>query len=346
MSTQRRRTTLADVAERAGMSKAAVSMIMNDRPGSRLSADAVERVRAAAAELDYRPNPAAQVLRRGKTKTIGFISDEVTLTRHASGLIGGALEVSKAHDHTMLIAETEGIEGGLARAFETMIDHRVDGILIGLLGARLIDLPATSTGVPVVVLNGASSSGHANVLPDERAAGYAVAKRLVDAGHRRIGVVGDLPQDVIDDPRQTATVALRFAGIAAAFAEAGIEPARVDIVEWQPEPGYEATTELLAHHPDVTAILAANDGVAFGAYQVLLEQGRRIPQDVSVVSFDDEILAGYLRPGLTTARLPYQEIGALGASMLLGQHALGHELVTMPIIERDSLIAAVSTDAG
>ena len=86
--------------------------------------------------------------------------------------------------------------------------------------------------------------------------------------------------------------------------------------------------------------------MAYGALNAARELDLRVPQDVSVVSFDDEILAGYLRPGLTTARLPYQEIGALGASMLLGQHALGHELVTMPIIERDSLIAAVSTDAG
>jgi LacI family transcriptional regulator len=336
----RRRATLADVAERSGMSKAAVSMIMNNRPGSRLSAAAVDRVRAAAAELDYRPNPAAQVLRRGKTRTIGFISDEVTLTRHANGLIGGALEAVKAHDHNVLIAETEGIDGGLEHAFETMVDHRVDGILIGLLGARLIDLPETSTGVPVVVLNGRSSAEHPNVLPDERAAGYAVARRLLDAGHRRIGLVGDLPVEVTRDPRRSATIALRFAGIADAFAEAGLEPARVDIPEWQPEAGYEATKTLLARHPDLSAILAANDGVAFGAYQVLLEQGRRIPTDVSVISFDDEVLAGYLRPRLTTARLPYHAMGALGVSMLLGVRELGHELVPMPIIDRDSLAEA------
>jgi LacI family transcriptional regulator len=337
MSKQSRRATLADVAERAGMSKAAVSMILNDRPGSRLSAAAVDKVRAAAAELDYRPNPAAQVLRRGKTRTIGFISDEVTLTRHANGLIGGALEVAKASNHTVLISETEGIPGGLAHAFETMLDHRVDGILIGLLGARLIDLPETKTGVPVVVLNGVSSAGHPNVLPDERAAGYAVAKRLLDAGHRSIGLVGDLPGEVTADLRRSATIALRFEGIADAFAEAGLEPARVDIPEWEPEHGYEATKSLLTRHPDVTAILAANDSVAFGVYQVLLEQGRRIPADVSVISFDDEVLAGYQRPRLTTARLPYHAMGALGASMLLGQHELGHELVPMPLIERESL---------
>lgn len=337
MSPQSRRTTLADVAHRAGVSKSAASMIMNDRPGSRLSADAVERVRAAAAELDYRPNPAARTLFRGTTRTIGFISDQVTLTRHANALIGGALEVAKAHDHTVLITETGGGEGELAHAFETMIDHRVDGILIGLLGARLIDLPETSTNVPVVILNGRSSADHPSVLPDEHTAGRTVARRLLDAGHRRIGLVGDLPAEAFTDLRRSATIGHRFAGIAEAFAEAGIVPERVDISDWQPGPGYDATATILERHPDLTAILAANDGVALGAYQVLLERGRRIPTDVSVISFDDEILAVYQRPGLTTAKLPYQQMGALGALMIFGEHELGHELVPMPLIERESV---------
>lgn len=340
----RRRATLADVAERAGMSKAAVSMILNDRPGSRLSAAAADRVRAAAAELDYRPNPAARVLRRGKTQTIGFISDQVTLTRHASGLIGGALEVAKAHQRTVLIAETGGDADGLADAFETMIDHRVDGILIGLLGARIIDVPETSAEVPLVMVNGRSSADHPSVLPDEGAAGYAVARKLVDAGHRRIGLVGDLPDEIVTDLRRSATIGLRFAGIRRAFDEAGISPARVPISDWKPGPGYDAATDLLSRHPDVTAILAANDEVALGVYQVLLERGHRIPHDVSVISFDDEVLAGYQRPGLTTARLPYPEIGALGATMLLGERELGHELVPMPLIERESVAPPVFSD--
>lgn len=332
-----RRTTLADVAERAGVSKAAVSMILNDRPGSRLSADASDRVRRAAAELNYRPNPAALALRRGRTRTIGFISDRVTLTREASDLLGGALGVAKAHNHTVLIAETSGEEGALADAFETMIDHRVDGILIGLLGARVIDLPETDIRVPIAIVNGRSSAGHPSVLPDERAAGYAVARRLIDAGHRRVGIVGDLPDDLVRDLRHSATIGLRFAGIAEAFAEAGVTPARVAIDEWTPQRGYDAASAILDQHPDLTAILAANDAVAFGTSQVLAERGRRIPDDVSLISFDDEVLASYMRPGLTTARLPYPEIGAIGAAMVLGDRELCHELVPMPLIERDSV---------
>ncbi|MGZ0067195.1 LacI family DNA-binding transcriptional regulator [Microbacterium arborescens] len=337
MTEPTRRATLADVAARAGMSKAAVSMILNDRPGSRLSAAAAERVRAAAAELDYRPNPAARILRKGRTRTIGFISDEVTLTRQASGLLGGALEVAKAHDHTVLIAETGGADGAIDEAFETMIDHRVDGILIGLMRARRIALPTTSTDVPIVLVNGVTADGHASVLPDERAAGRAVAERLVRAGHSRIGVVGRLPDAHVRDLSQSATIALRFAGIDAAFAGAGIEPVQIPMLDWQPDLGFDGTVRLLDEHPDVTALLAGNDAVALGAYQALAQAGLRIPDDMSVISFDDEVLAGYQRPGLTTARLPYPEIGALGAEMLLGRRDLSSELVEMPIVERASL---------
>ena len=100
------RVTLADVAERAGVSKTAVSLILNDRPGSRLSQELATRVRAAAAELNYRPNPAARSLRLGKTEIVGFVSDEVSITRYASAMIRGALDVAQQHDHTVLIAET------------------------------------------------------------------------------------------------------------------------------------------------------------------------------------------------------------------------------------------------
>ena len=101
-----KRPTLADVAARAGMSKTAVSLVLNDRPGSRLSADAVARIQAAARELNYRPNAQARSLRLGRTGTVGFISDDVTVTRFASAMIRGLLDVADERDQGVLIAET------------------------------------------------------------------------------------------------------------------------------------------------------------------------------------------------------------------------------------------------
>jgi Transcriptional regulators len=326
---------LADVAELSGMSKSAASLILNDRPGSRLSADAVERVRAAAAELGYKPNPAARSLRLGKTRTIGFVSDKVTLTRYASRMIQGVLTTAKKYDHTVLISETGGEPGELQRAVESMIDHRVDGIVVGLMVARLLDI-AHLPSVPLVVVNGRTPDSLPCVLPDEYAAGRAVAEILVEAGHRQIGIIGDLP-DIVGNPRRTATIGIRFKGISDVLDAAGIVPIRVTVPEWHPTIGFEYARGLLDEHPEITALLAGNDNVAFGIYQALAELNLRVPDDVSVISFDDEELAGYLRPGLTTARLPYEEMARIGVEQILGKREFGEELVPMPVVVRESV---------
>jgi LacI family transcriptional regulator len=334
--TPTRRPTLADVARLSGMSKTAVSLILNNRPGTRLSDDAVERVHAAAAQLGYKPNPAAQSLRSGKTRTIGFISDQVTITRFASAMVRGTLRAAKELDHTVLIAETGDQGSQLAEAFDEMIDRRVDGVIVGLMAARMVDVPSAPHGVPVVIVNGRTPDDLPSILPDEYAAGHAMASVLIEAGHTRIGIIGDLPE-IAADPRQSVTIARRFAGIDDAMSANGITPVRVAIEDWNTAIGYREAHRMLAAHPDLTAIMAGTDGVAFGVYQVLADLGRRVPDDLSVVSFDDEELAGLVRPGLTTARLPYEEMARHGVEMLLGDRELAHELLPMPVIRRDSV---------
>lgn len=330
-----RRPTLADVARLAGMSPAAVSLILNDRPGSRLSEEAAERVRAAAKELGYRPNPAAQSLRLGRTRTIGFVSDQVTLTRYASGMIGGVLDAARSHGNTVLLAEV-GAHGSLAGAARELTDRRVDGLLIGLMDARMITAPSLPEGLPFVLINGVTSEGHPHVLPDERRAGQSVAAHLLDRGHRRIGIVGDLPES-FEDLRVSATIHQRFIGMNETFAEAGITPARIGVPRWEPEIGYEYAGRLLDEHPGLTAIVAGNDNVAFGIYQAAAARRLRIPEDFSLISFGDEELAGYVRPGLTTARLPYEEMGRRGVEMLLGDAEREPTLLPMPLITRGSV---------
>lgn len=336
MADSERRPTLADVAALSGFSKTAVSLILNDRPGSRLSPEAFQRVRAAAEQLGYKPNPAAQSLRLGKTRTIGFISDEVTITRYASGMIRGVLAAARQLDHTVLIAEVAGRMDDIGTAMSSMLDRRVDGIVVGLMGARLIDVPQPKPAVPIVIVNGRTTDDLPSVLPDEYAAGRAVAEALTHAGHRRIGIIGDLPH-VIADPRQSVTIGLRFSGIDDALREAGIDPERVSLAGWSHEVGYSEARNMMGRHPDLTALLAGNDNVAFGIYQALSDLRLRVPEDVSVISFDDEELASYLRPGLTTARLPYEEMARHGVEMLLGDRPFAHDLVPMPLVLRESV---------
>ncbi|SEB77788.1 transcriptional regulator, LacI family [Paramicrobacterium humi] len=336
-----KRPTLADVAERSGLSKTAVSLVLNERPGSRLSDEAAARIRTAAAELGYKPNPAAQSLRLGKTKTIGFISDEVTITRYASGMIRGVLGTAKELDHTVLIAETARHMEDLGTAMDAMRDRNVDGILVGLMGARVIDIPLPDRKTPVVIVNGRTPDEVPSILPDEYEAGRSVARELIGQGHSRIGIIGDLPRIVVD-PRKTATIGVRFRGIDDALDAAGITPVRVDLEDWSPAIGYSAAITMLRSNPDLTAILAGNDNVAFGAYQALTELGRRVPDDISVISFDDDELASYLRPGLTTCRLPYEQMASLGVEMVLGKTELAHRLVPMPLIRRGSVAPAAA----
>ncbi|TDX81679.1 LacI family transcriptional regulator [Rathayibacter sp. PhB151] len=334
-----KRPTLADVAARSGLSKTAVSLILNERPGSRLSAEAVEKVRTAAADLGYRPNPAAQSLRMGKTRTIGFVSDEVTITRFASAMIRGVLDTADQHEHTVLISETGRESKRTASALDAMLDRRADGIIFGLMGAKQIDVPPVSPEVPVVLLNASSDTGESTVLPDEETAGHAIGRVLLDHGHRRVALLGDWPSAMVD-PRVSATVALRFAGLDRAFAEFGAAPVyRGTIVPWEPAPAYEAAVALLDSGVEFTAAICLNDRIAFALYQALQERGLRIPDDVSVVSFDDDEIADYLRPGLTTARIPYEQMGRDAVEILLGGGVPQHRLVPMPLIERQSVRA-------
>lgn len=333
-----KRPTLADVAARAGLSKTAASLILNDRPGSRLAPDSVERVRAAARELGYRPNPAAKALLTGKTKTIGFISDQVTVTRFASAMIRGALDVAAANNHTVLIAETGADLDQDASALNAIVDRRADGVIFGMMGAREIEIPEIPGGLPVVLLNGRTTSQAASVLPDEYRAGYEVATVLLKSGHTRIGLIGDYPE-ATSDPRISIAVGQRFAGIAAALKDFGVElVVRESVHPWEPRFGFAATAHLLSSAPRVTAIICLNDRLAFGAYQALQEAGLRIPEDMSVVSFDDDEIAAYLRPGLTTARLPYEEMGRQAVELVLGiRDPSDNPLVPMPLVVRQSV---------
>jgi LacI family transcriptional regulator len=237
----------------------------------------------------------------------------------------------------VLITETRGDPDELRRAIDAMLDRRVDGLLIGLMAARMIDVPALPDGVPLVMVNGRSSrEDHPSILPEEWEAGRTVARHLLDAGHRRIGIIGDLPRKM-SDPRASVTIPERFSGMKAAFDEAGVAPERIEVAEWDPVAGYSGAHRMLDTAPDLTAILACNDNVAFGVYQALGERGIRVAEDVSVISFDDEELAEYHRPGLTTARLPYEDMGRHGVRMLLGDSEPAHELIPMPLIVRESV---------
>ncbi|MFX4292921.1 LacI family DNA-binding transcriptional regulator [Streptomyces bohaiensis] len=336
----RKRVTLADVARRAGLSTTAASMILNGRPDTRLSKEAHERVHTAAAELGYRPNVAARGLRTDTTHTIGFVSDSVATTRFAGGLIQGALDAARQAGHVVLVAETGGDPKRESEAIAALLDRQVDGIIFATVRARELVVPELPDGTAAIMLNATSTRHPTAVLPDEDLGGRTAVGLLAEAGHAQgIALVGQ-SDDAEHGLFRSSTVARRVAGIRVAMAEHRLAfTAEASTWEWEPHNGYTITDALLRRDPGVRALLCLNDRLAFGAYQALAEHGLRVPQDVSVVSFDDDEIAAYLRPGLTTIALPHLAMGRRAVELLLGSAPRSEVLLPMPVVTRGSIAA-------
>lgn len=333
------RVTLAEVAKAAGVSVGAVSQVLNANPNSRISPEARARIAAAARDLGYRPNMIARTLRTSRSHTFGFVSDAVTITRFASGILRGALAAAREQGYFLLIAETAGDARQEEEAIASLVDRGVDGIVFAAMKSRSSGVHATR-GIATVNVNLAGEGGATSILPDEHDGGRTAVRTLVEAGHRRgIALVGhDFRVPV--DGGIALTARRRFAGIADEMATHGLDfRDQQACADWQPEEGYAAARRMLAHGP-VTALLCLNDRLAFGAYQAVSEAGLRIPGDVSVVSFDDDELATALRPGLTTVAIPHERMGALAIEVLTSPSEPGSEiLVPMPIHLRSSVAA-------
>jgi LacI family transcriptional regulator len=337
-----RRVTLADVARRAGVSRTTASFVLSGRSDMRISAAAQARVLLAAQELAYRPNLTARGLRTSVTHTIGFVSDTVATTQYAGELIQGSLEAATARDHLLFIAETGGDPAVEARVLDGMADRQVDGLVYASLYARRIVPPALPRGRRLVLLNCvAPGSDVPSVLPDDEAAGAEVARAVLAAGHRDdVYVVGG-HHHTDRTPDGALAGHDRMRGVFAAFAAAGARVAGVTECAWEPDEGYRAVTALLARGGRPAALICCNDRLALGAYQALREAGLEIPGDVAVASFDDSPLASWLRPQLTSARLPHHRMGQTAVELLLGPHPAdpGPHRVPMDLALRGSLPA-------
>jgi LacI family transcriptional regulator len=329
------RVTLRDVADRAGVSRTTASFVMTGRRDMRISADAEERVRQAARELNYRPNLVARSLRTNHSQTIGLISDVIATESFAGEVVRGSLATAVLNEHLMFIGETEGDTEVEQRLVQDMLDRGVRGFLYGAMYTRTATLPAILRGHPVVLLNCVTRGrGHAMVVPDEREAGRTAATALLDAGHRdSIVVVGEMPAHVIAAKE-------RDEGIRQALEAAGAAPPENLDCLWWPEPARAAVTAYLRDGGPATAFIALNDRVALGIYQALAATGRSVPGDASVVSFDDSDLAAWLDPPLTSVAIPYFELGRRAVELLLDDdRPAGAHRVPMPLRARGSVAA-------
>jgi LacI family transcriptional regulator len=222
----------------------------------------------------------------------------------------------------------------------------VDGIILASMYTRKVTVPKALQDGPAVLLNALPSrrSIIPSVLPDENEAGRTAARVLLDAGHTQgIYLIGAGPQ-ANRVPKDSLAAVERLQGIKEALSAAGIKIAgAMACPDWQPELGYSTTRRLL-EKTRPAALICFNDRLAFGAYQALAEAALTVPTDVSVVSFDDDVLASWVKPQLTTVALPHYELGRAAIELLLdrkqAQSDDGHphiQRIPMPLRERESV---------
>ncbi|MBP2708393.1 LacI family DNA-binding transcriptional regulator [Microbispora sp. RL4-1S] len=344
-----RRVTLADVAKIAGVSRTTASLVLSGRGRElRISQDVEQRVLKAADELQYRPNIVSVGLRTGTTRTIAFVSDTVATSRLAGDMIKGALEAARERGVMLFIGETEGDPELERLLLHAMHDRQVDGIILASMFTRTIRVPKGMAAIPAVLLNALPKQPSIlpAVVPDEVEAGRTAVRVLLEAGHRDgIYLIG-VGLGARDMPPESVAAVERLRGIREALGEAGIKPAGGrSCPDWQPEYGLDATRALL-ETTRPRALICFNDRLALGAYQALDDFGLKVPEDVSVISFDDHPIAAWMRPKLTTVALPHYELGRRAVDVLFEEigrdkadpHPEGAvHRVPMPVRERQSV---------
>jgi LacI family transcriptional regulator len=323
-----RRVTLSDVAELAGVSATTASYILNGRSHEmRIALATQERVRRAAVDLNYRPNPSARNLRTSTTNTVGVISDLVAGGQFASQMLTGASISARAQDHYIVIGESQGdveLEGLL---LTEMLDRRVDGIVYAKVVTSEIEVPDVLREHRAILLNCVDRNASVPaVVPDDYEGGRSAASAVLAGGITHgVHVVGDRPAGgAIAGP-------LRFDGIRDQMRAAGADVASEIPCGWTAPEAFEAVSAMLAAGDRPGALVCMNDRIAMGTYQALAEHGLRVPDDVSVVSFDGSDLAGWLRPAVTSVVLPYAELGAKAVDLLLGDHGRDAGVVRVPM---------------
>jgi LacI family transcriptional regulator len=310
------RATMRQVADLAGVSQATVSLVLNNVDGNRVTDATRERVLDAVNELGYRTNAFAKSLRMGESGMIGFISDEVASAPFAGGLLKGAQQLAWETGNIILSVDTFRDARLEAAAIDMMMSYRVQGVVYASMYHRSVDLPEALADIPTVVVNAQDRAGRVpSVFPDEERGGFEATRQLVEAGHRRIAMINIQPPES-DLPAGIG----RLAGYRRALEEAGLpeESALVRYGTGIVEDGLELTLDLFAGATPPTAIFCGNDRTAWGAYRALETLGLRVPDDCSIVGFDNhEMLAPYLSPGLTTVELPYERMARRAVELLL-----------------------------
>lgn len=299
--------TIHDVAARAGVSKSLVSLVMHDSPS--VSEPKRRAVLAAVAELDYRPNAVARSLVQRRTHVLGVMLSDLHNTFFADVLDGVAGRAGE-RGYKAMVNTGNRAPSGEAEAIETLLELRSDGLI--LAAPRLDDarISEAARSVPVVLVARTIAAAKVDcVTNDDPAGATLVVDHLVELGHTRIAHI---------DGGRGAGARARKEGYTRTMRRHGLASyARTARGDYTEEGGAKGVTALLARGPRPTAIFAANDLSAIGALDALTRRGLRVPQDISLVGYDNTALAGLRHIDLTTIDQPREAMGRTAVDLLL-----------------------------
>lgn len=309
---------MTDIARAARCSQATVSVVLNNASGVKISSATRSRVIKVALELGYSAPtfvnlPSQMTARPSNSGTIGFLADQLSTSPEAVVAIEGVRQATWEEGRVVLVAQTMNDSVMEEKAFQTLLAHGVEALVYMTIFTRRISLPSfiRETHLPVVLLNCYTDKAERpSVVPAETEGGYSATQHLLSRGHKRIAMITGEPW--MEAARD------RLKGYRRALIDAGLafDPHIVLQGNWSPSVGYECTRKLLSLKDRPTAIFCQNDRMAIGCYEALKETGLRIPEDMSVVGYDDEEISRHLVPQLTTVVLPHRQMGSWAAEQL------------------------------
>lgn len=305
--------TLRDVAEAAGVHAATASRALNPATRGLVNAETARRVMKVAETLGYRPNPIARGLKTSKSQTVGLVIPDLTNPLFPP-IVRGIEDVLEPAGYSGLIVNTDNDPGRELAQIESLRSRQVEGLIVA---TALIDHPLLARlhreGVKMVMVNRRTDGINVSSITPDDATGISLAvEHLAGLGHRRIAHLAG--------PQTTSTGVVRARSFRNTVRELGLDndPDLVTTCEfWNEEDGARALRGLLDRGVDFTAVVAGNDLIALGCYDVFAERGIVCPDDVSVVGFNDMPFLDKLRPPLTSVAVPHHQVGVEAARMLL-----------------------------